>query len=292
VQVFVVPGDADSATYERSIWRREAFAGVHVFLSPTFEAQSFQVGDTTIHVHGIAFDRSANPEPLGTLQTGAPAVHIALLHATVDGPGAPVGAMHYFPVDSAELFSSGVSYVALGHLHDRRQISGRNGASACYPGSPEGLDLTEERPRYVTLVELGEDPPVVSFLEVNRRRIVHADLDTTDCSADEVLEKLYELAGDDVMLTAILAGTPREMLDEHALRHSLADSFFWIETRDQTTLSSSPFIHSVAAENTIRGHFVETLQRRIRGSRDAEERAALERALKLGLRSLQRSSAA
>jgi hypothetical protein len=132
----------------------------------------------------------------------------------------------------------------------------------------------------------------VSFLEVDRRRIVNANLDTTDCSEDEVLEKLSDLAGDDVMLTARLTGTPLEMLDEHTLIHSLAESFFWIETRDETTLSASPIMHSVAGENTIRGHFVETLQRRIRGSRDAEERAALERALKLGLRSLQRSSAA
>jgi DNA repair exonuclease SbcCD nuclease subunit len=292
VQVYVVPGDADSATYERSIWRREAFAGVHVFLSPTFETQSFEVGDTTVHVHGIAFDRSINPEPLGTLQTGAAGVHIALLHATVDGPGAPVGAQHYFPVDSAELFSSGVSYIALGHLHERRQIPGRDGALACYPGSPEGLDTTEEGARYVALVEVGEGPPEVSFLEVNRRRIVNATLDTTDCSADGVLNKLCDLAGDDVMLTALLTGTPLEMLDEHALVHSVADTFFSIEARDETTLSSSPFIHSVAGENTIRGHFVETLERRISGTRDAEERAALERALKLGLRSLQRSSAA
>jgi DNA repair exonuclease SbcCD nuclease subunit len=292
VQVFIVPGEADSATYERSIWRREAFEGVHVFLAPTFEAQSFEVGDTTLHVHGIAFDRSANPEPIGTLRTGALGVHIALLHATLDGPGAPVGANHYFPVDSTELFSSGVSYVALGHNHSRQQIPGRNGAFACYPGSPEGLDASEGGPRYVALVEFDDGPPNVSFLQVNRRQIVNTIVDTTECGADDVLEKLLELSGDDVMLTALLTGTPLEMLDEHILTHTVADSFFSIDTRDETTLSSSPFAQSVAGENTIRGHFVGTLQRRIKGTRDAEERAALERALKLGLRSLQRSSAA
>jgi DNA repair protein SbcD/Mre11 len=292
VQVFIVPGDADSTTYERSIWRREAFAGVHVFLSPTFESQSFEVGDTTVHVHGIAFDRSANPEPVGTLRTGAPGVHIALLHATVDGAGAPVGANHYFPVDSAELFSSGVSYVALGHNHSRQQIHGRNGAFACYPGSPEGLDTSEGGPRYVALVEFGDGTPEVSFLQVNRRQVVSTIVDTTDCGVDDVLEKLLDLSGDDIMLTALLSGAPLEMLDEHALTHTVTDSFFWIEIRDETTLSSSPFARSVAGENTIRGHFVGTLQRRIRSTRDAEERAALERALKLGLCSLQKSSAA
>lgn len=292
VQVCIVPGEADSATYERSIWRREAFAGVHVFLLPTFETQSFEVGDTTVHVHGIAYDRSASPHPLGTLQTGAPGVHIALLHATVDGPGAPVGTHHYFPVDSAAILSSGVSYVALGHDHSRRQINGHTGAFACYPGSPEGLDAGEGGPRYVALVEFGPGPPDVSFLQVNRRQIVNTILDAADCSADDLREKLLGHAGDDVMLTALLTGVPLEMLDEQALTHAVADRFFWIEARDETTLSTSPFARSVAGENTIRGQFVGTLQRRIRSTRDAEERAALERALKLGLRSLQRSSAA
>lgn len=292
VQIFIVPGEADSATYERSIWRREAFQGVHVFLSPTFETQSFEVGDTAIHIHGIAFDRSANPEPLSTLRTGSPGVHIALLHATVGGPGAPVGAQHYFPIDSADIFASGVSYVALGHNHTRQQMSGRNGAIACYPGSPEGLDANEVGPRSVALVEFGDGPAELSWLEVNRRQVVNAVVDTTDCTADEVMEKLLELSGEDVMLTARLTGVPLEPLDEYALHRTVADAFFWFGTRDETTLSSSPFAQSVAGENTIRGHFVGTLQRRIQSTRDAEERATLERALKLGLRSLQRSSAA
>jgi hypothetical protein len=154
------------------------------------------------------------------------------------------------------------------------------------------LDSSEEGPRYFALVEFDDGPPSVTFLEVNRRQIVNTVVDTTECGTDDVLEKLLELAGDDVMLTALLTGTPLEMLDEQALTQTVADSFFSIETRDETTLSSSPFAQSIAGENTIRGHFVGTLQRRIQGTRDAEERAALERALKLGLRSLQRSSAA
>jgi DNA repair protein SbcD/Mre11 len=292
VHIYVVPGDADSATYERSIWRREAFEGVHVFLAPTFETQSFEVGDTTVHVHGIAFDQSANPEPASTLQTGIAGIHIALLHATADGPGALVGADHYFPVHSAELFATGVNYVALGHQHNRQQIPGRNGVCACYPGSPEGLELDEAGARYIALVEFDDGPPEVSFLEVNRRQIVNATVDTTDCGPDEVVEKLLEFSGDDVLLTVRLAGTPRVMLDKQDLSHMVADGFFRLELRDETTLSASAFAAAIAGENTIRGHFVGTLQHRISSTRDVEERAALERALKLGLRSLQRSNAA
>lgn len=292
VQIFVIPGDADSVTYERSIWRREAFDGVHVFLAPTFETRSFHVIDTTVHIHGVAFDESANPNPVSTLHTGTPGIHIALLHATLDTPGTAVDAHQYFPVDRAELFAGGISYAALGHLHHRQQISDRTGACACYPGSPEGFEAGEEGTRYVALVEFDDGPPEVSFLQVNRRQISQATVDATDCGPDDVKEKLLDLAGDGVMVTVRLAGTPSEMLDEHALSSTVADAFFWIELRDETTLSTSPFVESIAGENTIRGHFVKTLQRRIRGASDSEEQAALERALKLGLRSLQRSSAA
>lgn len=292
VQVLVVPGDADSAAYERSIWRRQVFEDVHVFLSPTFETQTFEAGDATIHVHGVAFDQLADPDPVSTLQTGAPGIHLALLHATVDGPEGSAGANPYFPVDSAALFAAGVSYAALGHRHNRQQILNHAGASACYPGSPEGLEAGEQGARYVALVEFDDGPPQVSFLEVNRRQIVKVTVDTTDCASVDVVEKLLELAGDDVLATVRLAGTPLEVLDEQVVSRTVADRFCWIEFRDETTLSASPCTEAIAGENTIRGHFVGTLQRRIRGTKDVEERAALERALKLGLRSLQRSSAA
>lgn len=292
VHVFVVPGDADSATYERSIWRRQAFEGVHVFLAPIFETQSFAAGDTTVHIHGIAFDQSVHPEPLTTLQTGAPGIHVALLHATLDGPNASGGASQYFPIQSTELPAGGVSYVALGHRHHRQQILSRAGVSFCYPGSPEGLEADEEGARYVALVEFEDGPPDVSFLEVNRRQMVNVAVDTTDLGLDEVMEDLLELSGEDVLLTVLLTGTPREMLDEQEVHHAMADRCFWLELRDETTLSASPFAESISGENTIRGHFVGTLQRRIRGTKDVAERETLEQALKLGLRSLQRSSAA
>ncbi|HEX6509167.1 MAG TPA: exonuclease SbcCD subunit D [Chloroflexota bacterium] len=292
VEVFIVPGDADSAAYERSVWRREEFVGAHVFRSPIFETQSFEAGGTTLHVHGIAFDRAASAEPLNTLRPAGPGVHIGLLHATLDGRGAPMGAEHYFPVGSAELLASGMTYVALGHNHTRQQLPPRGAISACYPGSPEGLDATETGPRYVALLEFDDGPPEVSFLQVNRREVVNAEVDTTGCGAEEVLEKLLALAGDDVVLTAHLTGSSDEMLDPHDLTRMIDDSFFWVEVQDETTLSSSPFAAAVAGENTIRGHFVGTLQRRINGTGDAQERAALERALKLGLQALQRSSAA
>jgi DNA repair protein SbcD/Mre11 len=292
MNVFVVPGDADSATYERSIWRRQAFEGVHVFLAPTFETQSFEVDDTTVHVHGIAFDGAAHAEPMSTLQAEAPGIHIALLHATIDEPHAPAAADEYFPVKSAELFAGGVSYVALGHRHNRQQILSRHGFPACYPGSPEGLETDEIGARYVALVEFEDGAPDISWLEVNRRQIVNTTVDTTDLGLDDVVEDLLELSGEDVMLTVLLTGIPREMLDEQELHDAVADRCFWIELRDETMLSASPFATSIAGENTIRGHFVRTLQRRIGGTRDVEERAALEGALKLGLRALQRSSAA
>ena len=291
IAVFIVPGESDSASYERSVWRRETFDGVQVFLSPVFERRSIDVAETAVHVHGIAFDPVTNPQPLGTLNVAGSGIHIALLHATVDGPGVLVGAHHYFPVDSAELLTSGVSYAALGHGHRQQRIV-RKGAVACNPGTPEGLERDEEGPRFAALVEFDGGPPEVSFVEVGQRRIENVAVDATDSNAGDVLDALLDRAGEDVLLSAAVTGTPLELVDVHALTRALADRFFWIDIRDETTLSTSAIARAIAAENTVRGHFVATLLRRLGSTNDVEERARLEEALKLGLRSFERSSAA
>jgi DNA repair exonuclease SbcCD nuclease subunit len=292
VRVFIIPGDADSITYERSIWRYEDLGGAHIFRAPVFETQSFAAGGTTVHVHGVAFNPAVHADPLDTLRPARPGLNVALLHATVDGPGASVGTDHYFPVGSAELLASGMDYVALGHEHTRQQFPPRGTISACYPGSPEGLETAETGPRYVALLELDDGPPEVSFLQVNHREIVNPEVDTTGLSADDVLETLLALGGDDILLAARLTGSPDALLDAAEMTSVLEDSFFRVEIDDRTLLSSSPFAAHIAGENTIRGEYVATLQRRIKGSEDAEERAVLERALKLGLQALGRSSAA
>jgi DNA repair exonuclease SbcCD nuclease subunit len=87
---------------------------------------------------------------------------IGLVHANV---GADTGHENYAPCTIDDLTTSGYDYWALGHVHTRRELRGRNDGApvVVYPGNSQGRHRNEKGPRGVYIVEMDEHGGVTAL---------------------------------------------------------------------------------------------------------------------------------
>jgi DNA repair exonuclease SbcCD nuclease subunit len=255
------------------------------------------VADTAFH--GLAsLGRARSGGLLGGLPPAHPEArfqvgiaHASLLWADVAGKVDPKN----LPFEEADLDRCGFHYLALGDHHRTRVVT-RGAVTAAYPGSPEGLSLdpAEAGPRHMLLVELTEPgrPPEVTPIPVNLREIHLEEIPLDDLQhesagdlAEAVRRRLLAAAGPERLARFDLTGVIHHPLgsDPSALGDGVADRYFMLQLRDRTRTMPE----TAVASNTIRGAFERRLRARLETAADDAERELAERALAIGLQSLE-----
>ena len=294
VPVLVTPGTHD-AWRSGGVWDRPWPANVHIFNSDGWTTR--MIGDTAFH--GLAslgrgrpgglFGGLPAPDPDARFQVGV--AHASLLWAEVAARVDPKN----LPFEEAELDGCGLHYLALGD-HHRTRVVRRGPVTAAYPGSPEGLafDPAEAGPRHMLLVDLDDPsrPATVTQLPVNLREVHLEEIPLDDLQhesagdlAEAVRRRLLASAAPDRLARFDLTGVIHHPLgsDPTTLGDSADDLYFHLQVRDRTrTLPEAP-----VAANTIRGAFERRLRARLEAAADEPERQLVERALALGLQSLE-----
>jgi DNA repair protein SbcD/Mre11 len=293
IRVFIIPGNHDDVWYEHSVWRSATFAGAHVFTDAAFSGpQTFDANGTSVSIHGVAYSRTVCPSPLASLQHDSDGIHIGVLHATVDAPAHFPDLQRFFPLTSTELAHAGFDYVALGHIHRGHDIKAGGRILGRYPGSPEGLDLTETGPRHVALLDFNGTTPVTELIKVNTREVRAETLDASELTQEDVVGQLRERANASDLVSINLTGNPKDMIDCDAVKKRLQNEYFWLELHDATEMIHSEVIDRwLGRQNTIGGRFVRTLREQIVAAHNDDDRVMLELALKMGLLSLEKRSA-
>lgn len=290
VHVFAVPGNHDAATLAPSLYR-DTLAGAVVFDRPRFqEPASVEVGDESLHVHGLAHDPAEEPDPLGSFPGGSPSgFHVVLLHGSV--PGAPhweAGSALPLPVE--RLAELDVDYVALGDYH-RFRPPGEfgEGVPACYPGSFAAVDVSEVGPKGVAVVELTAGaPPSVALHPVGGvPAVVSVDFDVT-AYPDE--GTVADAVGDRIEGSALpivrLGGEPSFPLDAERVEALLTERFGFASVEDDTRFYDSDLLQVLAKGKTVAGHVARLGLSRIREAPDEESRGVAERGLRIALRAM------
>lgn len=168
----------------------------------------FRDGAQVATVQGLSYARRETSENLAhrLKRPQGPGLHIGLLHCNVAGSSS----LHanYSPCSLANLHATGLDYLALGHVHDRRVLSG--GAPGepwvVYPGNTQARSMAETGAKgaYVVHVVRG----AVDKLEFTALDSIRFRSDELDCSAIESI-------GD---LEARIAERSRELLEQEAPR--------------------------------------------------------------------------
>ena len=279
--VFISPGNHDYYS-PRSPWARIKLPGnVHLFTENAIRGLQFST--LGIRVYGAAFtEKRSGPLLQGFTAERKPGMkNILILHGEV---GAPADSP-YDPITEAELAASGMDYVALGHIHRASGLRRAGDTWFSWPGCPEGRGFDETGEKTVNLVTLSDDGHcALETRSIAQRRYENLTVDVTD--ADPLLAIHTQLPDESVrdIYRITLTGEVDERLDLNRLHANLAELFFELQLRDETTPRRS--LWEKAGDDTLRGLFLKKLKREYDTAPDDTTRRAVEQAARWGLAAL------
>ena len=178
VPVLIAPGNHDYLT-SGSPWLEMRWPeNVYIF---TVGLQSVALPGLDCKIYGAGY-RSMDCGPLleNFRAEGAETYQIALLHGDPMRSGSP-----YCPVTSAQVRDSGLTYLALGHIH--KSGSFRAGNTLCgWPGAPMGRGYDETGEKGVYILDLGEEI-TCRFVELDTPRFYDMQADTDREDPEQLL---------------------------------------------------------------------------------------------------------
>lgn len=228
--VFLAPGNHDPwsqhSPYASLAWPDN----VHVFSSQVLE--SVDLPGLGCTVWGRAFcapHQERSPlEGLNIPQDGR--LHLGCFHGDV----APQSG--YGPISREEIAASGLTYLALGHIHQYSGLQREGETFWAYPGCPEGRGFDETGEKGVLLVEAEPGYVKARFVPLCQRKYEILSVDVTGVSdaAQAVQDALPEDAAQH-MFRVLLTGEG-ERPDLAALERTLAPFCYGLTLQDHTRL--------------------------------------------------------
>lgn len=272
--IFLAPGNhdpyTDASPYARVAWPPQ----VHVFRAPAPERVELpQLGAV---VYGSAF---LSPHRTDGPLTGFQARDEGLtafgcFHGDPSGPRS-----RYGPVTEEEIARSGLTYLALGHLHTASGLRRAGRTFYAWPGCPEGRGFDETGDKGAIVADAEPGNVSARFVPVCTRRyeVLHAD------AAELESFRLPEGAERNIY-KVIVEGETDSPPDLTALRRALEDGCFALRLRDETRLRRD--VWARAEEDSLRGAFLRRLRAKYDAAADDAEREAITRAVRWGLAAL------
>lgn len=176
VPVMIAPGNHDFCT-PSSPWLTEKWPeNVHIFTRSAMEC--IELPALSCRVYGGGFTSMDCPPLLEDFRAEEDMVTIGILHGDPTQASSP-----YNPITQMQVAQSGLSYLALGHIH--KAGSFRAGKTLCaWPGCPMGRGYDETEEKGVLLVTV-EETVQAQFLPLDTPRFY--DLETTTDALDTLL---------------------------------------------------------------------------------------------------------
>lgn len=203
---------------------------------------------------------------------------VMVCHADVDGTGG------YAPLPRDHIAQSGLTYLALGHVHSYSGLQREGNTYWAYPGCAEGRGFDELGDKGALWLTVRNDNTVTAeFLPLCRRRyeILECDLTGKD-PVGAVSAALGQGSADDIC-RLILTGEAQR-LDLAALTQAAASHRWAVTIRDHTRIPRD--LWSREGEDSLTGLFLREMRRRIAAAQ-GEERTILEKAVRFGLTALE-----
>ena len=271
--VCIAPGNHDpygpGSPYRDMAWPEN----VHIFTSPAPSRLELE----HCVVYGAAFTAPRQEESLlrGFTAPEDPRPSVMCLHGDVNGGP-------YNPITREEIAASGLTYLALGHVHQYSGLERAGNTYYAYPGCPEGRGFDELGEKGVLLLEMEGSKVSAELIPLCRRcyRILTADV--TGREVRQAAEETLVAAGEEDIVRLVLTGeTDRRGVEEGALLTALAPRFFSLEIRDETRMGTD--LWSRAGEDSLRGIFLQELKNRYDAAQEESEKRKIAMAARFGL---------
>ncbi|MEW8560573.1 MAG: DNA repair exonuclease [Candidatus Thiodiazotropha sp.] len=183
IRVFIVAGNHDAASQITKHLRLPD----NVTLFSTKHPEQIVLEDLNVAVYGQGFATRAVTDDLSdAYPQGDPQfLNIGLLHTCLDGKP---GHEPYAPCSVDGLRSKGYQYWALGHVHNREEVS--QDPWIVFPGNIQGRHIRELGPKGCTLVSVKNGE--IAEVEHRDLDVMRWSLCELDVSASETIDDIYE----------------------------------------------------------------------------------------------------
>ena len=279
-RVFVAPGNHDwygpGSPWLTVNWPEN----VTIFRENLLTAVDIPEWNLTIHGAAFTGDQQTAGFLAGFAAPEDGRTHIGLLHGEVDPAEDRDG-----PIRREEIAGSGLTYLALGHIHKRTEPFRCGGTLCAWPGCPEGRGFDElgEKGFYQGTLENGAVS--LRFVPFARRRYEILEVDVTGKDPRAALEAALPPDTAQHLYRILLTGETGEGgANAPALREALADRFYALDIRDHTRMAED--VWKREHEDSLRGLFLRELRAKWKAAATEEERETVTRAARFGLAAL------
>ncbi len=256
--VFIAPGNHDPYTpnspYAQPIWPDN----VHIFTSPI--PQKVTLKELGCTVYGAAFTQEHPEQGVldGFCADGDEPLSLMVAHGNTLGED-------YGGITPAQIRASGLSYLALGHIHQSSGLQQAGDTFWAYPGCPEGRGFDETGDKGMLHVTLDGQRVQVQFLSLCRRRYEILDVDVTN--ADDLpacVEQALPTQTQEHIFRIRLTGEAELAPPRLArLAETLSHRFYALELQDHTRAPQR--VWERAGEDSLTGLFLAAMSRQPEG---------------------------
>lgn len=271
IPVFIAAGNHDPLT-EQSYYKLMSLPeNVHLFGK---EVECYTVAGCD--VYGISFSGAVQSDfLLPAFQHTGERPAVMVMHGNLGGAD-------YNPVDKNWAAESGLSYLALGHVHGYEEV--KAGKTLCvYPGCPEGRGFDELGEKGVVCGEVTESGVTTRFVPLclRRYREIFADVGGL-LTHDEIIRTLrLDITAKVDLYKVILTGETELVPDAEVIAEAFSDCFF-LKVYDKTTRPLD--LAKLQSDPGIKGKFAGKILSEMAQNSDRE--ALYRRALECGLAAL------
>lgn len=216
------------------------------------------------------------------------AVNLCVLHGLAGGTEKDP----YCPFKISDFESSGMNYIALGHIHRRSEILKAGNTYYAYCGCPEGRGFDETGEKGIYIGTVSENSCNLKFRRICRRRYEHVSIDVSGCISEEDifrtvisrLERDYKENYAENLYKISLTGSLHESfcINEKQTEFALNEVLFYAKIKDNTKVEID--INNFLMRNDFKGIFIKKMMSRIEKPCTAEELEINKNSLKIGLK--------
>ena len=270
--VFISPGNHDcllpGCAYLTENWPEN----VHIFKTDSIEA--VELPEKNLRVYGAGFTaRFEKPllEGFHAKQDGM--TNLMVVHGNPTQAASP-----YNPITPEQLKTSGLAYLALGHIHQKSGLLRRGATFYAWPGCAMGRGFDELGQKGAYLGEISDSGVRLDFLPLSGRKYEILRVEAGDDALAAVTAALPEGAQNDIY-RVILTGEA-DSVDTAALQAALAPRFYALTVRDETRPRRA--LWAGAEEDTLRGLFLQALKAQYDAAEDESDKRKIVLAARCG----------
>lgn len=291
-EVIIIPGNHDplreNSYYKASEWGNN----VHI-LEDSKQVLYLEKYNACIYNMGVRGEVVKDFSIIQDKDISNERFNILIFHGTVD---MPFEEENYNPITSEKIFSLGMDYVALGHMHCFSKT--KNGEAVMInPGSPEPMGFDEEGVHgiiqgKIILSENEQKSVETEFVPTATRNYHNIEINVSGCSSDEEtiakigLDNKVKFYTTDLYSITLKGFIPKEYkLGVKNILEAFAQYCFFIKIKNQT---SEQFDFEQYLEDPgIKGEFVRRILDMMDSKCSTERRETLYMSLQYGLQAIE-----